>query len=204
MTEEADNDRKPDQGPRVSPLAGKVADPSMLVNIPRLVAAYYTGRPDPSIPGAARQLWHLRPSRLLVDLQLQRMRTSWPSPRRSAATGRSRASTGRCSSASTPTRSPSRRSGVRSKCWPPTRSPSTSPSTTSTRRRRRSRTPSSPTTAAARSGLADGIVITPSHNPPDDGGFKYNPPHGGPAGGGDDAVHRERGERACWPTGWRR
>jgi phosphoglucomutase len=31
------------------------------------------------------------------------------------------------------------------------------------------------------SGLADGIVVTPSHNPPQDGGFKYNPPHGGPA-----------------------
>jgi phosphoglucomutase len=31
------------------------------------------------------------------------------------------------------------------------------------------------------SGLADGIVVTPSHNPPDDGGFKYDPPHGGPA-----------------------
>jgi phosphoglucomutase len=32
-----------------------------------------------------------------------------------------------------------------------------------------------------KSGLADGIVVTPSHNPPEDGGFKYNPPHGGPA-----------------------
>jgi phosphoglucomutase len=30
-------------------------------------------------------------------------------------------------------------------------------------------------------GLADGVVVTPSHNPPDDGGFKYNPPNGGPA-----------------------
>ena len=44
-----------------------------------------------------------------------------------------------------------------------------------------------------RAGLADGIVITPSHNPPDDGGFKYNPPHGGPA---DAGFTREVEERA--------
>lgn len=35
--------------------------------------------------------------------------------------------------------------------------------------------------AGRTSGLADGLIITPSHNPPQDGGFKYNPPHGGPA-----------------------
>jgi phosphoglucomutase len=37
------------------------------------------------------------------------------------------------------------------------------------------------TGSVAGAGLADGVVVTPSHNPPQDGGFKYNPPHGGPA-----------------------
>jgi phosphoglucomutase len=41
---------------------------------------------------------------------------------------------------------------------------------------------------AGQAGQADGIVVTPSHNPPRDGGFKYNPPHGGPAG--DDVTRR--------------
>jgi phosphoglucomutase len=41
--------------------------------------------------------------------------------------------------------------------------------------------PASDAPASAGRGLADGIVVTPSHNPPDDGGFKYNPPNGGPA-----------------------
>lgn len=39
---------------------------------------------------------------------------------------------------------------------------------------------------------ADGIVITPSHNPPDNGGFKYNPPHGGPAGSEETKAIEKR------------
>lgn len=41
-------------------------------------------------------------------------------------------------------------------------------------------------------GLADGVVITPSHNPPDDGGFKYNPPTGGPADTSVTAIIEQR------------
>jgi phosphoglucomutase len=41
-------------------------------------------------------------------------------------------------------------------------------------------------------GLADGVVITPSHNPPEDGGFKYNPPNGGPADTGTTQIIQDR------------
>ncbi|WP_216380367.1 phosphoglucomutase (alpha-D-glucose-1,6-bisphosphate-dependent) [Arcanobacterium phocae] len=51
-------------------------------------------------------------------------------------------------------------------------------------------------------GLADGIVVTPSHNPPRDGGFKYNPPHGGPAGSDATAAIAARANEIL-RQGWR-
>ena len=83
--------------------------------------------------------------------------------------------------AATRTRSPGRRSRRRSGCSRRTTSTSASMPRTATR--------PTPVISHAilvhnrgrRDGLADGIVVTPSHNPPEDGGFKYNPPHGGPA-----------------------
>lgn len=51
-------------------------------------------------------------------------------------------------------------------------------------------------------GLADGIVVTPSHNPPRDGGFKYNPPHGGPAGSEATGWIADRANEIL-STGWK-
>jgi len=48
--------------------------------------------------------------------------------------------------------------------------------------------------------LADGIVVTPSHNPPRDGGFKYNPPNGGPADSDATSVIAAR-PTTSWPAG---
>src|SRR5690242_5743302 len=50
MTQPLSAEQRTEPQNQVSPLAGKPADPSRLVNIPRLVAAYYTERPDPSVP----------------------------------------------------------------------------------------------------------------------------------------------------------
>lgn len=48
-----------------------------------------------------------------------------------------------------------------------------------------------------KTGLADGVVITPSHNPPEDGGFKYNPPNGGPADTSTTKIIEDRANVIC-------
>ncbi len=54
-------------------------------------------------------------------------------------------------------------------------------------------------------GLADGLIITPSHNPPEDGGIKYNPPHGGPSGAEASArIERRANELLADPGAVRR
>ena len=54
-------------------------------------------------------------------------------------------------------------------------------------------------------GFADGIVVTPSHNPPEDGGFKYNPPHGGPSGtDATKTIENEANRLMAEPAGIRR
>ena len=58
------------------------------------------------------------------------------------------------------------------------------------------------TNQGRRTGLADGVVITPSHNPPDDGGFKYNPPNGGPAGTGATRVIQDRANEILASDMW--
>ena len=47
----------------ISPLAGKPAGPEQLINVPRLITAYYTGVPDYSGARATSGVWNLRPSR---------------------------------------------------------------------------------------------------------------------------------------------
>ena len=56
-----------------------------------------------------------------------------------------------------------------------------------------------------RSGLGDGLIVTPSHNPPEDGGIKYNPPHGGPSGADATGwIERRANELLADPSAARR
>jgi phosphoglucomutase len=176
----------------VSPLAGKPAEPSMLVNIPRLITAYYAERPDPTVreqrvafgtsghrgsafKNAFNEAHILAITQAICEYRKQQgidgplflgMDTHALSEPAFASAIEVLAA-----------------NGVEVMVdqgggYTPT--PVISHAILSHNRGRKS-------------GFADGIVITPSHNPPEDGGFKYNPPHGGPA---DTDVTRWIEERA--------
>ena len=164
----------------ISPLAGKPATPAMLVNVPKLFAAYYAEVPDPSIAGqrvafgtsghrgssfeSSFNEWHvLAISQAICDyraglgiggpLYIGSDTHALSQPAFESALEVLAAN------------------GVETMVsaggeYTPT--PAISHAILGYNRGRTS-------------GLADGIVITPSHNPPDNGGFKYNPPNGGPA-----------------------
>ena len=99
---------------QVSPLAGKPADPSILINVSRLVTACYTGRPDPSVP-AQRVVFGTSGHRGPRSTTRSTRHTSSPSPRQSVSTASRRASMDRCSSAWIRMRSPRSRSRARSR-----------------------------------------------------------------------------------------
>ena len=162
-------------------LAGQPAPVDMLIDVSRAAESLLRAPARPGRPAPARRLRDQRPPGHARATARSPRRTSWRSPRPSATTARRRGSPARCSWARTPTPSRARPSGPRWRCWPPTasrpciqRDDGVTPTPVISRAilvHNRAR----------RASRADGIVITPSHNPPGDGGFKYNPPHGGPA-----------------------
>jgi phosphoglucomutase len=165
---------------KISPLAGTLPPPSMLVNVPRLVATYYTERPDHSVAaervafgtsghrGSAYDRTfneaHILAITQAICSYRQAHRIEGPlfmGMDTHALSEPAFASALEVLAAN----------GVqvmvdRDRGYTPT--PVISHAILRYNRGRSS-------------GLADGIVVTPSHNPPEDGGFKYNPPEGGPA-----------------------
>ncbi|HEX2769481.1 MAG TPA: phosphoglucomutase, partial [Geobacteraceae bacterium] len=164
----------------ISPYAGKPVEASMLVNVPGLVTAYYTELPDPSVPAqrvafgtsghrgsafekAFNELHILAISQAICMYRKQKkidgplflgMDTHALSvPARASALEVLAANGVEVMIADKDEYTPT---------------PVISHAILTYNRGRKT-------------GLADGIVITPSHNPPRDGGFKYNPPNGGPA-----------------------
>jgi phosphoglucomutase len=165
---------------QVSPLAGKTIEPSMLVNVPRLVTAYFTCKPDPTVPsqrvafgtsghrGSAFDNAFNEAHILAISQAIchHRSRSGITGPLfvgidTHALSEPALASALEVFAANGVNAMIDERNGF-------TPTPVVSHAILTYNKNRES-------------GLADGIVITPSHNPPEDGGFKYNPPNGGPA-----------------------
>jgi phosphoglucomutase len=164
----------------LSPLAGKPAPAQLLVDIPRLVTAYYTGQPDAAIAtqrvafgtsghrGSSFELsfneWHVLAISQAICLYRQMKGINGPlfvgidTHALSTPAGASALEVFAANGVDTMIAADDE--------YTPT--PAISHAIICYNRGRTT-------------GLADGVVITPSHNPPESGGFKYNPPNGGPA-----------------------
>ncbi len=164
----------------INPAAGKPADPSSLVNVSKLVTAYYELRPDPSDPtqrvvfgtsghrGSAFDVefneWHILAITQAICDYRKLQNIDGP-----LFLGMDTHALSEPAFASAlEVLAANNVEVMLSEGTPYTPTPVISHAILLYNRRQKS-------------GLADGIVITPSHNPPDDGGFKYDPPHGGPA-----------------------
>jgi phosphoglucomutase len=165
---------------KINPLAGKTAEPSMLVNVPRLVTAYFAGKPDPSVPAqrvafgtsghrgsafnnAFNEAHILAVSQAVCDHRRSRGITGplFVGIDTHALAEPALASALEVFAANGVEVMIDERDGY-------TPTPVISHAILTYNKGREN-------------GFADGVVITPSHNPPEDGGFKYNPPNGGPA-----------------------
>jgi phosphoglucomutase len=165
---------------RISPLAGQPAPSDRLVDVPRLITAYYTGRPDPAV-AAQRVAFGTSGHRgssfdsSFNEAHVLAITQAICTYRREHGTDGPLFLGFDTHALSAPAFATALEvlaaNGVEVMTaaadeYTPT--PAISHAILTYNRGRRS-------------GLADGIVITPSHNPPDSGGFKYNPPNGGPA-----------------------
>ena len=167
---------------KVSPFAGTPADAASLVNVPNLITAYYAERPDPSVP-AERVAFGTSGHRgssfnrafnerhILAISQaicLYRKQQSIDGPLFLGIDTHALSVPALTSALEVMAANEVEVMIAQGDEYTPT--PVLSHAILTYNRGRKS-------------GLADGIVITPSHNPPHDGGFKYNPPNGGPAAG---------------------
>ncbi|MGA2090184.1 MAG: phosphoglucomutase (alpha-D-glucose-1,6-bisphosphate-dependent) [Endomicrobiales bacterium] len=165
---------------KISPFAGKPAEPAMLVNIPKLITAYYTEIPDPSVP-AQRVTFGTSGHRgssfdksfnerhiLAISQAICLLRKQWKIDGPLFLGMDTHALSMPAFENALEVLAANNVEVMVADRDEYTPTPVISHAIITYNRGRTT-------------GLADGIVITPSHNPPHDGGFKYNPPHGGPA-----------------------
>ena len=175
----------------LSPLAGKPAPENLLVRVPELMTAYYTGKPDPSIEGQAVAFGTSghRGSSLKLGFNEDHILAICQSI---VEYRRAQGTTGPLFMGMD------------------THALSDAAQATAVQvfaangvevflQEKRGTTPTPVISHAILSyndgrkeDLADGVIITPSHNPPEDGGIKYNPPHGGPADSDATTVIQDR------------